>query len=119
MATRIRDDELILALLTSKSNREASKKLGCAEMTISRRTNTPQFKKKFRDYRKKLLENVNSKLVNSSSEAVDVLVELLHSKNELTRYNASQKILSLAQDFITLEDLLERIDRLEQAQADN
>jgi hypothetical protein len=113
MAKKINDDDLLLALLTTKSQTEAAEALGINKQTISRRVNKPEFKAKFTEFRKQMLDKVNTQLVNSSSKAVQVLVELMNSRNEMTRYNASSRILSLAQDYISMQDIVERLDRLE------
>lgn len=117
MAKRIQDEELLVVLLTSKTQTEAARKLGVSKQTITRRVKDPEFKAIFSNYRKSILDSVNTKLVNSSQYAVDVLVSLMDSKNELTRYNASSRILSLAQDYISMQDIVERIDKLEDIQA--
>lgn len=119
MARKLQDDELVVALLTSKSQTEAAEKLGVSKQTITRRMKNPTFKEMFTAYRKGILDNVNTQLVNSTQKAVDVLVELMKSKNEMTRYNASSRILSLAQDYISMQDIIERMDKLEQSQSDD
>jgi hypothetical protein len=115
MAKKLNDEELLVALLTTKSQTEASKVLGVSKQTITRRVNEPEFKAKFSEYRKQMLDKVNTQLVNASTRAVDVLTDLLNSNNEMTRYNASSRILSLAQDYISMQDIIERLDALEQA----
>lgn len=78
--------------------------MGVSKQTVTRRLKDPAFMDKFTQYRKQILNNVNTQLVNSSQEAVNVLTDLLKSKNEMTRYNASSRILSLTQDFISMQE---------------
>ena len=111
---KISDDDLLLALLTTESQTAAAKQLGCSKVTISRRIQDPQFKEKLNLYRRTLLDTVSNKLVQSTSKAVDVLIALLDSESESTRYNTASKILSIAQDFIVQEDIMQRLDKLEQ-----
>lgn len=116
LAKKLSDEDLLVALLTSKSQAEAAQKLGVSKQTVTRRVNVPAFKDKFLQYRKNILDNVNTQLVNGTQEAVNVLVDLLKSKNEITRYNASSRILSLAQDYLSMQDIIDRLDKLEQEQ---
>ena len=119
VARKLSDEDLLVALLTSKSQAEAAQKLGVSKQTVTRRVNAPAFKDKFLQYRKNILDNVNTQLVNGTQEAVNVLVGLLKSKNEVTRYNASSRILSLAQDYLSMQDIMDRLDKLEQEQDEN
>lgn len=119
VARKLSDEDLLVALLTSKSQAEAAQKLGVSKQTVTRRVNVPAFKDKFLQYRKNILDNVNTQLVNGTQEAVNVLIDLLKSKNEMTRYNASSRILSLAQDYLSMQDIMDRLDKLEQEQDEN
>lgn len=119
VARKLSDEDLLVALLTSKSQAEAAQKLGVSKQTVTRRVNVPAFKEKFLQYRKNILDNVNTQLVNGTQEAVNVLVGLLKSKNEVTRYNASSRILSLAQDYLSMQDIMDRLDKLEHEQDEN
>jgi hypothetical protein len=76
------------------------------------------FRKKLFEYRKQRLDCVNTKLIQASEQAVDVLVSLLKSDNEISQYNASSRILSLSGDFIDRQDIIARIDKLETTEAD-
>jgi predicted transcriptional regulator len=116
---QISDDELMLALITSHSQTEAAEMLGVTKTTVSRRVNKPEFREMFAKYRKQKLDTVNTRLVNASEKAVDVLTDLLDSNNEISRYNASSRILSLSQDFISMQDIVERLDKLEQMGKDS
>jgi predicted transcriptional regulator len=116
---QISDDELMLALITSHSQTEAAEMLGVTKTTVSRRVNKPEFREMFAKYRKQKLDTVNTRLVTASEKAVDVLTDLLDSNNEISRYNASSRILSLSQDFISMQDIVERLDKLEQMGKDS
>ena len=74
MARKIDETALLVALLTSKSQTEAAKKLGVSKQTVTRRLKDPAFMDKFTQYRKQILNNVNTQLVNSSQEAVALLM---------------------------------------------
>lgn len=114
MARKISDEDLALAILTTHSQAEASQMLGCTVQTVCKRTKNTEFQALFQKYRKSVFDKISNQFVSNSQQAVDVLVNLLDSPNENTRYNSASRILSLAQDFVTTADILERLDRLEQ-----
>jgi hypothetical protein len=90
--------------------------LGVSKQTVSRRTSQPEFKEKLSLYRKQSLESTSAKLVKASQKAVEVLYNLLASKNEMTRYSAASRILTLANDCIDRVEIVSRLDKLEQLQ---
>lgn len=114
MARKLRNEDLLIACLTCKSQREIAKELGVTTATVNRRIHDPTFQKVFSEHRKKILDGTSTELVSNSQKAVEVLVKLLDSENELMRYNAASKILHLSQDYITQTDIIQRLDRLEQ-----
>ena len=109
---RIDDNEIIVAVLTSGSYAEAAKALGVSKQTISRRMKDEQLKNRVIEYRKNILDTVNMRLIDGASKAVDVLLQLLESESELTRYNSASRILGLTQDFIESADIIAQIDKL-------
>ena len=109
---RIDDNQLLLAILTSGSYTQAAKILGVSKNTISRRMKNEQLKSRIVQYRKTILDTVNLRLMDGASKAVDVLIELLDSESEISRYNAASRILGLTQDFIESEDIISEIDKL-------
>jgi predicted transcriptional regulator len=119
MGKQISDDELMLALITSHSQTEAAEMLGVTKTTVSRRVNKPEFREMFAKYRKQRLDEVNTKLVDASTRAVDVLISLLDSSNEISRYNASSRIMSLSADYLDRQDIIARLDKLEQMGKDS
>lgn len=109
---RIDDDQILIAVLSSGSFTEAAKVLGVSKQTVSRRMKDEQLKNRVIEYRKSLLDAVNVQLMSGATKAVGVLIELLDSENEISRYNAASKILGLVQDFVEIEDVIRQIDQL-------
>ena len=113
LARKLKTDDLLLAMLTSKSQRDAAKLLGVSEQTICKRIRAADFKEKFSEYRKGILDATRTRLINNSVKAVDVLISLLDSESEVTRYNASSKILQITNDYISMQDIVRRLDEIE------
>lgn len=114
LARKLKTEDLLLAMLTSKSQKEAAEILGVTEQTICKRIKEKDFKEQFSNYRKQIVDSTSTRLVNSSQKAVDVLVDLLDSESEITRYNASSKILQITNDYVSMQDIIMRLDKLEQ-----
>ena len=114
MARKLKTEDLLLAMLTCRSQKEAAEILGVTEQTICKRIKENDFKEQFSKYRKQIIDNTSTRLVISSQRAVDVLVDLLDSESEITRYNASAKILQITSDYVSLQDIILRLDKLEQ-----
>lgn len=111
---RTTDDELISALLQSRTQREAARVLGLSENTISRRMQNESFKLKLSERRKALFDAVNTQLVNAAGEAASVLIKLLESQNESIRYSTATRILSLTESYMTATEIMSRLEALEE-----
>ena len=110
---KVTDEELMLALLNSPTQKQAAALLGVTEQTISKRIKEADFQKRFSELRRKMLDSVSSELTKASYAAANKLVEFLDSKNEQLRYSACCKILQLANDTVALNEIIQRLDRLE------
>jgi intergrase/recombinase len=119
MAKKISDELLLSTLLTTSSQTEAAKILKINKQTVCRRASQPEFKEKLSQYRKQILENTSTKIINATLKAVDVLDSLLESKNEMTKYSAASRLLSLAGDYLDRCEIIARLDKLEQLQKEN
>lgn len=109
---RIDDNEILVTVLSSGSYAEAARILGISKQTVSRRMKDEQLKNRVIEYRKNILDAVNMRLIEGASKAIDVLLQLLESENEVSRYNSASKILGLVQDFVDSADIISQIDRL-------
>lgn len=112
MSKRIDDSELLVAILQSGSYSEAARTLGISKQTISRRMKDAELKSRIIELRKGILDSVNLRLVEASNQAVDVLINLLNSANEQTRYNSASRILGLTQDFVECADIINELEQL-------
>ena len=112
MSKRIDDSELLVAILQSGSYSEAARTLGISKQTISRRMKDSELKSRIIELRKGVLDSLNTRLLEASSQAIDVLIRLMNSENEQTQYNSASRILGLTQDFIESADIINELEQL-------
>lgn len=113
------DDYLLAyAMLTSNTQAEAAEKAGVTTRALSKRIQTNEYKKVLAETRREVFQLTTSKLVQASAQAVDVLTKHLTDKNPYVQYNAASKILQLAGDNVDREEIIERLNRIEEKQAE-
>ena len=110
---RVSDEQIMVALLNSPTQKQAAAMLGVTEQTLCKRVQKSDFQKRFSELRRKMLDSVSSELTKASYAAANKLIEFLDSKNEQLRYSACCKILQLANDAVALNEISQRLDRLE------
>lgn len=110
---KITDERIIEAILSTNSQVEASKVLGITPQTLCNRLHKPKLKAKLNEYRRDVLDRTSNQLVKSNLKATETLTQLLDSESDITKYNAASRILQLSKDYISLSDIAERLDRLE------
>jgi hypothetical protein len=113
-------EQAIVALLNSRTIAEAAQSVPCGLRTLKTWLRDEEFQREYREARARLLERATTKLLQNCESATDVLCNI--SKDEeappQTRVNASDKIIKRSQDGILLEDVIERVKRLEEQNAD-
>ena len=110
---KITDEKIMMALLSCRTQKQAAAMLGVTEQTLCKRIRDADFQKHFSELRRKMLDTVSSELTKASYAAANKLIEFLDSKNEQLRYSACCKILQLANDTATINEISQRLDRLE------
>ena len=110
---RVSDEQIMVALLNSPTQKQAAAMLGVTEQTLCKRVQKSDFQKRFSELRRKMLDSVSTELTKASCAAANKLIEFLDSKNEQLRYSACCKILQLANDTVALNEIIQRLDRLE------
>lgn len=115
IANKISDLEIIQAILSSDTQKQASEKLNITQATLSRRLKNPKLKTELSKYRLELIDKTSTELIKSNIIATEKLTELLNSDSELTRYNASTKILQLSRDYVLMSDIATRLEALEKS----
>lgn len=116
MARKLKDEDLLLLMLSGKSQTVIAKELGVTKATITRRVHTKEFSDMLAQYRKKVLDGVITDLTTNAQKSVRTLVQLLDEENPNVRFNAASKILQLTQDYSLQNDLMRDIEKIKQAQ---
>jgi len=81
---RVSDEQIMVALLNSPTQKQAAAMLGVTEQTLCKRVQKSDFQKRFSELRRKMLDTVSSELTKASYAAANKLVEnikLLTDKN--------------------------------------
>lgn len=112
---KIDNAKIIFAVLNYHKQKDAADYLGISESTLSKRLADTDLKKQLQTVRKQQIDLLNNRIVVASAKALENLVEMLNSANEYAKYNASCKILSLAEKFISIEDIITRLEALEES----
>lgn len=103
----------LIALLNTKSIREAAKASRLSEETLYRYLRDPDFLADYREARRRSVENAISSLQQSTTEAAETLIRNLHCENPAVEVRTAQIILENAIKGVELLDITERIERLE------
>lgn len=116
MARKLKDEDLLLLMLSGKSQTVIAKELGVTKATITRRIHTPEFAEMLSQYRKRVLDGVVTELTTNAQKSVTTLVQLLDEESPSIRLSAASKILQLTQDYSLQTDLLKDIEEIKKAQ---
>ena len=108
---------LIAELIQQSSIKKAAEAANLGEATVHRWLKDPIFQRCYRTARQQIVELSISQIQKASTEAVDVLREILHDNTAPTssRVSASKIILELSLKGLEITDILGRLDSLEQA----
>ena len=106
-------EQAILALLTRPSIPEAAEVCGIGEATLWRWMQEPEFRDRYRQARRQVLEGAIASLQQAAGEAATTLRTLLKAESESVRLGAARAILDQATRGADLLDLEARIAALE------
>jgi transposase-like protein len=108
-------DVAIMALLTEPTIAAAAKKTGVAEATLFRWLRLHEFQESYKEAKRQAVGAAIACLQRASSDAVAALQEITNDKEApaTSRVSAARSILELAVRAIELEDVLLRLERLE------
>ena len=104
----------IPVILASKNYAEGVKKAKIGKTTFYKWLKTPEFKQELDFQRKQLVTQALSILRTSTGKAVQVLIKLLDSDNEMIRLKTAITILEFTERFQEQEEIIERIRILEE-----
>ena len=109
-------EEAILALLTEPTIDAAARRAGVSDVTLWRWMQEPDFRDRYRQARRQVLEGAIASLQQAAGEAATTLRALLAAESETVRLGACRAILEQATKGADLLDLEARIAALEVGQ---
>lgn len=110
------NEKLIACLLSTNSLRAAATKAGLSLRTVLRRLDDADFRMEYQKVKKETLKMATAILMRESSKAAVTLSKICankRSEGQGPRVAAARAVLRLSLDAFSLEDLEERIFRLE------
>ena len=105
----------LVALLTESKLQDAAKAAGVNRTTLYLWLQQPAFQEAYREARRQAITRATSRLQQISSEAVEVLREVMNNKSAqpAARVGAAKTVLDMALEATETEDLAARVEALE------
>ena len=111
---RVSDEQLITAFLECGGNqRKTAEQLEMSPVWVCKRLQRENAQVLLQQYRKQILTASLNKIIALNSRAINKLEALLESENEFVQLQAIQKILTTSQHYFATEDIIQRLDKLE------
>ena len=114
-------EKYLVALLTSSTKTEAYKTAHISKATANRIEQDPGFIDQYNKVRRQAMTQASDKLQGLASKAVDTLATIMDSEQATPteRTRVAKIILDGAYQAQQTQDILERLDKLEQEQQEN
>ena len=114
-------DKYMVALLTSSTKAEAYKTAHISKATANRIEQDPGFIDQYNKIRRQAMEQTSNKLQGLAAKAVDTLASVMDSEQATPteRTRAAKIDLDGAYNAQQTQDILNRLDKLEQEQQEN
>ena len=114
-------DKYMVALLTSSTKTEAYKTAHISKATANRIEQDPGFIDQYNKVRRQAMTQASDKLQGLASKAVDTLATIMDSEQATPteRTRVAKIILDGAYQAQQTQDILERLDKLEQEQGED
>lgn len=101
-------------ILNSKNITEGLKKAKVSKTTYYAWLKLPEYKQELNRIKKEIVHQALNDLKTSTTEAVQVLKDLLYSDNEYIKLKTAVKVLDFTEKFIEQEEIIERLDKIEE-----
>lgn len=113
-----KQETFMLALVTEPTITKAYQKANISNSTAYKWLSDETFKKALMEFRREYMKQTTAKLQANSLGAIDTLVSIMEDDKQPAnaRVQSSRTILEYAYKGIELEDIQERLERLEQAE---
>ena len=113
---RVTDNQLISALLSSATIKQASESVGLSEQSVYSRLRKPDFRTKLQNARNDQFQVISSKLEDANFKALDTLINILDDSEVSAgiKVKASQTLLDLSLKNREQIDVISRIENLEE-----
>jgi len=117
---RLTNESIIAALIVAGSIKGAAANLGCTTRTLYTRMKAADFQEQYAQAKADLLRTVTAQIQGELSGAVSTLSEIMHDETapKQTRANCATSILQYGARYTEQVDILDRLDRIEELQAD-
>jgi hypothetical protein len=114
-----KQEQALIALLTEPTVEAAAAKAGMNARTLFRWLNDPPFVAAYREARRQAVQHATGRLQQAASDAVTTLQGVMTDTTAPApaRVTAAKSVLELAVKAVEIEDLMARIEALEQASA--
>ncbi|MDF2534980.1 MAG: phage replication protein [Bacillales bacterium] len=111
----IRQEKFLKALLEAGTIEQACRMAGINKTTGYKYLKDETFLIEYRKLRREAMQQVTARLQKKSEEAVDVLAEIMNDKDNSpnARVQAAKNTLDVAYRSIELDDMAERIEKVE------
>lgn len=116
----VSDEQILSALLTAGSVRQAAQAVNVSEATVRNRLSDRGFRQRYDQLRGDVLQEVVTGLVGRLMGAIETMTDLMESDivADSVRLNAADGLLRHALRYVSIADLERRIAVLEAAQAE-
>lgn len=113
---RVTDNQLISALLSSATIKQASESVGLSEQSVYSRLRKPDFRAQLQNARDNQFQVISSKLEDANFKALDTLINILDDSEVSAgiKVKASQTLLDLSLKNREQIDVISRIENLEE-----
>ena len=109
-----KQEAAIGALLSSRNIEEAAKTTGVSASTLRRWMRLPEFESDYLRARREGVTQAYARLQQNSNVAGTLLLKLLVDSKDSTKLQAAKCILELSRKALDTEDILLRLERLEE-----
>ena len=109
------DEQIIAAILSSTTNKQAAQKCELSETQFYKRIRADRFKQKLDQVKGELLANATTAMQNGMSEAAQTMLEIMQNESiaPQIRLNAADSIIRNGIRLTEQNDILRRLDVLE------